>query len=79
MNTTRRETEEERQQRLDQDRQRSQYAYDVAIKGFTRGAAYGLVGGLGASLLAQRYCKEFLDRRSPSQASLTIIMCSGFV
>lgn len=58
MSSTRGETEEERRQRLDQDHQRSQYAYDVSVRGFTRGAVYGLVGGLGASLLAQRYCRS---------------------
>lgn len=78
MSSARGETEEERRQRLEQDRQRSQYAYDVAIKGFTWGAVYGLAGGLGASLLAQRYCKNF-HHRPLSQVFLIIILCSSFV
>jgi hypothetical protein len=52
------EPTEQRNKRLEEERARSDTAYRVSRNGFARGAAYGLAGGLGLSLLLSRFCTK---------------------
>ncbi len=56
-------------QRADEEIARSQRAYEISMRGFVRGATYGLAGGLAASLLAQRYSASYRALRLPVKAA----------